>query len=73
MEELDGLAQSLDTPLVTRAEAGAVIVPDTVRVLSQSDLPVARLTPNIPGERYIFFPSQPQLSHLPSQSSFPLN
>ena len=51
MEELDGLAQSLDTPLVTRAEAGAVIVPDTVRVLSQSDLPVARLTPNIPGER----------------------
>ena len=36
MEELDILAQSPDAPLVTRAEAGAVVVPDTVVAQSVS-------------------------------------
>ena len=36
MEELDGLAESLDAPLVCRAEAGAVVVPDRHSEGSQS-------------------------------------
>ena len=36
MEELDGLAEPLDAPLVCRAEAGAVVVPDRHSEGSQS-------------------------------------
>ena len=51
MEELDGLAQSLDAPLMSRGEAWAAVVPGTVRSeATGKSVRLGKLTPNIPGE-----------------------